>query len=391
MKPKPMHLTPLAVAGLFFTARLLLLAGLPLEGLTGYSDLHHFYELARLPGLPFIHYWVEFPPIFPFLAKLVFLVSSGRETTFAILAAMVFSLALALSVFFFARLDLLVHQRETPGAATLVFVAVLAGLPYGWWYFDPLALLAMLWGVWLVLKDRPLAGGLALGLGALVKWFPALALVVAWRGSSAKRALAATATASLVIFLVLGGLYLLAPEMTSASLRSQLSKGSWETVWALVDGNMGTGNFGPESARLDPRLAAQPIGNPAHIPSWLTLLPFAGLGLLALVRLPRGDAREKVAFLGVTWALFLLWSPGWSPQWVLYLVPLMLLGLPLPRGVLLSLALVAVSLLEWPILLSRGSFESLFVVVPVRTVLIAVMGLLMAFPRLGEERAGSGG
>ena len=391
MNSKRTHLTPLVIAGLFLASRLLLLAGLPLDGLTGYSDLHHFYELARLPGLPFIHYWVEFPPVFSFLGKLLYLLSSGRESTFATLAAMIFSMALAASVFFFAKLDLLVNQREAPGAASLVLAAILAGLPYGWWYFDPLALLAMLWGVWLILKDRPAVGGLVLGFGALVKWFPLLALVVAWRGRSTKRALLAIASAVAVILLVLGGLYLVAPDMTTASLRSQLSKGSWETVWALVDGNLGTGNFGPESERADPLFAAQPMGNPPRIPSWLTLIPFAGLGLLALVKIPRGDARGQVAFLGVTWTLFLLWSPGWSPQWVLYLLPLMLLGLPLPRGVLLSLALVIVSLLEWPILLSRGAFESLYFLVPLRTLLVAAMGVLMALPRLGESSVGAGG
>jgi hypothetical protein len=162
-------------------------------------------------------------------------------------------------------------------------------------------------------------------------------------------------------------------------------------VWALVDGNMGTGNFGPESERADPQHAAQPMGHSARIPSWLTLIPFAALGLLALVKIPRGGAREQVAFLGVTWALFLLWSPGWSPQWVLYLLPLMLLVLPLPRGVLLALALAIVSLLEWPILLSRGAFEGLYLTVPVRTMLVAAMGVLMAFPRLGERRVRSDG
>ena len=36
-------------------------------------------------------------------------------------------------------------------------------------------------------------------------------------------------------------------------------------------------------------------------------------------------SRSAIAFLGVTWCLFLIWSPGYSPQWVLYLLPLILL------------------------------------------------------------------
>jgi hypothetical protein len=57
--------------------------------------------------------------------------------------------------------------------------------------------------------------------------------------------------------------------------------------------------------------------------------------------------------------------------------------------VLLALALAIVSLLEWPILLSRGNFESLYLTVPVRTMMVAAMGVLMAFPLVGEHRAPS--
>lgn len=386
MNARTARLTPLGLAGLFLIGRVLLLASLPLEGLMGYSDLHHFFELARLPGLPFIQYWVEFPPIFPFLAKLLYAIGAGREPAFAMLAAITFSIALAGCVYVFAKLDQLVNSTETPGLASLLLTAIFSGLPYGWWYFDPLSLLAMLWGVWLILKERPALGGLALGAGALVKWFPLLAVVVAWRGGSIKRAVVASSCAIAVVVFVLGGLFLASPEMTLASLRSQLSKGSWETVWALVDGNLRTGNFGPEDTRLDPLAAQVPMGNPARLPSWATLAVFGVLGLVALVRIPRGGLRDQIGFLGLTWVLFMLWSPGWSPQWVLYLVPLILLAMPMPRSVLLALALVAINVLEWPILLSRGSFESLYLTVPVRTFLLAAAGVLMGFPGLGVSR-----
>jgi Glycosyltransferase family 87 len=385
MNPRAARLTPLSLAGLFLVGRVLLLASLPLEGLMGYSDLHHFFELARLPGLPFIHYWVEFPPIFPFLAKLLFAITSGREPAFAMLAAIIFSLAQAGCVYFFAKLDQWINDIESPGLASWILIAVFSGLPYGWWYFDPLSLLAMLWGTWLVLKDRSLAGGALLGLGGLVKWFPLLAVIIAWRRPSTKKAILTTACALIVVVAVLGGLYLASPKMTTASLRSQLSKGSWETVWALVDGNLGTGNFGPESTRLDPSAAQQPMGNPARIPSWVTLAVFGAIGLVALIRMPRGGPREQIGMLGVAWILFLLWSPGWSPQWVLYLVPLILLALPFPRNALLALALVVVNVLEWPILLSRGMFGSLYLTISLRTMLLMATGLLMVLPTLGER------
>ena len=69
----------------------------------------------------------------------------------------------------------------------------------------------------------------------------------------------------------------------------------------------------------------------------------------------------------------MLWLPGYSPQWVLYLVPLILLALPFRMGVMMAVVLVLVNLLEWPVLLSRGVFDGLWLVVPVRFILTALL------------------
>jgi len=175
-------------------------------------------------------------------------------------------------------------------------------------------------------------------------------------------------------------LYLLSPEMVKASLNSQSSKGSWETVWALVDGNLHTGNFGPEAERFDPDTAFVSRGNPPRIPSWFTLVFFAALGAwLSWKAKPKNMGQEydkpAIAFLGLIWGLFLLWSPGYSPQWVLYLLPLVLLVLPLRTGVLMAIILVLVSLIEWPVMLSRGYFEGLWLVIPLRVILSILLAL----------------
>jgi hypothetical protein len=172
---------------------------------------------------------------------------------------------------------------------------------------------------------------------------------------------------------VYGALWLASPEMTRASLISQGSKGSWETVWALIDGNLNTGNFGPESERNDPALAAQPRGNPARLPAWATLLVFAAIGGWFFWKARINNTRQLFAFLGITWCIFLLWTPGWSPQWVLYLLPVLLIALPLKEALLFSLTMISINLLEWPVLLSRGFDWGLWVTVPVRTLLFMLM------------------
>jgi hypothetical protein len=254
----------------------------------------------------------------------------------------------------------------------MAYALLLLGLAYGWWYFDPLAVLAMLSGLLWLLEDKDSRAGLALAAGTLIKLFPVMALVVVWRIRTARRAARITGLTLGLTLIVYGILWLASPQMTLASVRSQASKGSWETVWALLDGNYQTGNFGPEIERLDPEKALIPRGNLPRLPSGLTLIPFAILGGWFFLKARITDARGAVSFLGFTWCLFLLWSPGFSPQWVLYLIPLCLLGLPYREGVLLAVVLVLLSLLEWPGLLSRGYSYGLWVTIPARTLVIGL-------------------
>ena len=55
---------------LFFSSRLMLLLAFPPEDLITYGDFPYYFGLAELSqrGLfPFIDYWQEYPPIFPYL------------------------------------------------------------------------------------------------------------------------------------------------------------------------------------------------------------------------------------------------------------------------------------------------------------------------------------
>lgn len=364
----------LSLPGLFLVARLVILLALPLEGLRGYGDFIHFYRLASM-GWPFFDLWVEFPPVFPFLSRAIYLLAGGQQHIYDYLLVLLLSVIQAGSLALFLRLDRQL-RGEGDGRRGLVYLALLVGLAYGWWYFDPLAVFAMLLGLTWLLEGKDAPAGVALAAGALVKLFPVLALAVAWRYRPPRRAALTTALTLGITALVYGGLFVLSPEMTAASLRSQGSKGSWETPWALLDGNYNTGNFGPESERVDPATAGLARGNPPRVSSWLALAPFGLLGLWIFRRADPGDRLAGPAFLGLTWCIFLLWSPGWSPQWVLYLLPLLLLTLPERQAPLVAVILVLVNLLEWPVLLSRGLTWSLWLTIPLRTVLLVLLALL---------------
>jgi hypothetical protein len=80
-----------------------------------------------------------------------------------------------------------------------------------------------------------------------------------------------------------------------------------------------------------------------------------------------------VIFTGLTFTLFFLWSKGWSPQWQIFLIPLLLLALPLRRATTFVLVLGFVNLLEWPVILSRGLTHLLPLTIVARTLIFALL------------------
>ncbi len=352
-----------------------MLVSLPLEGLRGYGDFHHFFNLASM-GWPYLDYWVEFPPVFPILSRMIYIISNGQEHIYDYLIAILLSLVQTVSIYIFIKIALRLYGESRGGQRGWVYFAILVGLAYGWWYFDPLAVLAMMAGLWLLIEGKDIKAGIAFGFGALVKLFPLLGIPVAWRFRRVKQALYTTLL-SLTITIVGYGLFFIAsPEFTISSIRSQASKGSWETVWALLDTNYNTGNFGPEIEHLDPKAAMISRGNPARISPWITFPFFLGIGVWIFTRPMIVEPKSLVAFLGITWCIFVLWMPGWSPQWVLYLLPLILLALPDREAILMAVCLVLINLLEWPILLSRGYNWGLWITIPVRTLLLILCAWL---------------
>ncbi len=369
---------------LLVAARLMLLMTQSESGLWGLGDSYHFFELAALPGWPYFAHWVEFPPVFPFLSELIFRVANEQQHIFSTLLVVLFSAADVGNLWLFMHIQKKMDPQPQSWRVWMYF-AYLVMLAYGWWYFDPLAVFCMLLGVDFLLRDRDIAGGLALGTGVLVKLFPVLGLVILWR-QPLRRIVKIGLIAAGVAVTGYGILWLFSPDFTQASLLSQFSKGSWETVWALIDGNYRTGNFGPVALRLDPGLLSEGQGNPARIPTWLTLLVFGGVGLWGLMQTKNDTPEAKVSTLGWTFSLLFLWSSGWSPQWLLFLIPLMLLVFPRTMALMGSLVFILVNLLEWPVILSRGWFQYLPVTISMRTVILLLVAFQFLLGMRGDEK-----
>lgn len=373
---------------LFVSFRVSFMAFWPADQLACWSDYDYYYQIASWVDqgrLPYLHYWVEYPPLFPFLSVLLYRLTPhyAAYATAVALAQLAFEAgSLALLYRLAARL-----QGEDGASQTVWTYALLFAPLAAWWLsFDALTTFFLLLAVERWVAGRRIQSALAAGVGGLVKWFPLLVIPAAARFRRNRREAAVYAAAALaVVVAVIGLLAALSPQYTMASLRSLGGRASWQTVWALLDGNLGTGAY--QASRLDPAAATLPQGNPPRVPVWATALFFGGLYAWVWLRTPTGDEpRRFVRLTLATLVVFLLWSRGWSPQWLAMVAPLALLALPAERAVLYMVVLTMVSIAEWPVMLSRGLDAWLYLTIPLRTLLLAAL-LADVIGRMCPKRA----
>jgi hypothetical protein len=371
----------LVLVVVFFVAlRLMVLATFPADNLTLYGDYIYYYELAAYSDqgyLPFIHYWSEYPPVFPFLSVGVYQVARLLGGGYHVYVGLMGLLMLAFNtgnLVLFLRLARRLWGAEAVERLGWVYSVLFVPLIYTWWNFDALTTFSLLLTLELLLSGRERWSAVAMGVGALVKLVPLLAFSAVVRTRPWRRWLVYGLVAAAVIGVVGAALLLAGGPVALASFRSPTGWSSWQTVWALLDGNLRTGLLVAASDHFDLALATTPVGNPPRIPAWVTLVAFGLIyGVMFWKARLRESPRRLVAFVCLTFVLFFLWSKGWSPQWQTLLFPLLLLALPLRRSALFILVLSFVNLAEWPVLLSRRMNTWLYLTVPVRTAVLVLL------------------
>jgi hypothetical protein len=282
------------------------------------------------------------------------------------------------TIIVFANLSRILDNSKTDTIPVFYYGMLLAFFPYCWWYFDSLIVFITLFSVSLVFNQKRVSSIILVTTGVLTKIFPIIVLIPVWFSFKRKQVLQGIGSIVFLTAAIIGVLWLISPEFTSASINSQLSKGSSETIWALLDGNFGTGNFGPLKERLDPSLAYISRGNKAIVPPIIPFLVAALIGLTVFNKMKNKTERGQIALMGFAWCLITLAFPGWSPQWVLLIIPICLLSLPMRISIVISLLLVVTNLAEWPMLISRGRTDLLWTTILIRSILTYFLAFLFA-------------
>jgi hypothetical protein len=382
------HSEFLMVLVLFLTFRLLLLfLYTPSSELTGGFMAHaYYYDMAALSAqghFPFIDFWFEYPPAFSYLAIGIYRLASLLNPSFSYFDRLLTMTLLPFEVLTLVNLYRIGRRLYDSNSAiriTWIYSALL--LPVFYWQhsFDTIIAALMLEFLYLLITNRWKSASIALGLAIATKLTPFFLLGTLWRfAPDLKRAVTTTLSSLAVAALTFVPFLVLSPVFTIASFQSLATVSSWSTIWALVDGNFGFGDVGPLARHFDPLQAGIPVGNGPVFSWWITVPFFAILFLIVFSRpVDRRSPRTIVAFSGLVFMLFLLWSKGWGPEWAVSVIPFLILLYPNWRGVLAALVLTFASFLDWPIsLLLSNSPDRLLYVMGVLTraflfILIAV-------------------
>lgn len=387
---------------LFLILRLSVLFMFTPQGLlNAYTDATYYFRSAQLSEqgyYPLVNMWYEYPPILAYLPQSVYALTRMALPAgdLSSVTYQVFSRLLGLALLPFE-------------AGTLILLFRLSNRSWGieranWtgWVYASLSLPMFYWSTshhtvvtffFLLTLDqflqRKIAGSaLAMGLGIASKLTPiylfAPVVKFLWprRVQIIRYGVIAVITVGVFYapFILLGG-----EKWIMGSLTALGKASSWSTVWAMMDGNWGTGFYGLLDTRIDLTKAGILYGNPAVIPGWLTLILFGILYAWFYFRPIIHDSKHFIWFAVWTAIIFHLWSKGWSPQWAGTLIPLFLLAFPGRNGLIIVLALTGIIWIEWPLAAAFDSHVLLGFSILARTGLFVGVGWMLGKRLLEKE------
>lgn len=322
------------------------------RGVTTGGDFQVYFDLTSLPGLPLQDWWSEFPPVWPYLS---FAIAQLQPTysSFAMLIGLLFIVVDLGNLHLIRQIGTRLHGSITGIGLAWVYALLAAPLIMIFWSFEVVVTFLLLLGLWFFVSKRDSLSALTIAVGILTKFTPVVLLGVVIRYRSRMESFRYGILVLAVVVAVFAFFMLQNAAMTIPSLTAQFNKASYQTVWALMDGNYRTGNFGRLADRFDPAMATVLLGNPSLIPGWLRLFVAGAIGFIIFLRTRRSDVIGQVAFVALTLLIFFLQAQGWSPQWLLQIIPLLLLCFPNRIGFYIIVLLSLIAFMEYPLLFLR--------------------------------------
>ncbi len=284
-----------------------------------------FAEPVLAGGLPYRDVFFEYPPLAAPAIALPGLAGTGEETFRLAFAAWTLVLACAVVLLCGALAALTGGDRRRA-----LFAAALAPLACGALlrtHFDLAPVVVVLAALWLVCAERPRAGLALLGIGALVKGFPLVAVpvVLAWLlGRGRRREAVQGALVCLAVLVAGAGMALaVAPDGALDAVRYHLERPvQLESPAAMV--LLGLDAIGAGEAVSVSSHRSDGLLHPLDgaVSALVALALVAVLALLAGLAARHGDRRRLVLASLAAVTAFAALGKVLSPQFVIWVLPL---------------------------------------------------------------------
>jgi hypothetical protein len=393
---------------LFITFRVLALVAFRPGGLVlDFSDFYwyrSFAELTRQGYYPYDNLWTTYPPLFPVVMLAIYHISTllppwtFPNLWFTLLLGgffLLFEIGNFVLLYLLAlKLNESAHQRmgasangEYPDKPTLLvtnlqlpisnYQSPITNLPMricwiyavlfvpvytltGW--FESYPLFFFLLSLYLLLQKRPYLSAFFTGVGFMIKLIPFILMPVAIQQVSKHRyqftvyniqftipldlprTMLYLAIFVVTVVVIALPFYRLNPALILGSQQITTARQPWETVWALIDGNYDYGVIPLDMRDLNWTPGQSP---PTRVP-WLLITSAFGLiyAYFYTRSLNWAAPRHMLPFVGFTLCLFMLWSKGYSPQWLGWVLFFIALLLPHLRGVIYATILSLGNIIE---------------------------------------------
>ena len=340
-----------------------------------------FARLSDRGFYPFVHYWLEWPPLFSWLVvgiyRLSLLIPPWTDprlwyNTLLGLSLLPFEAGNFIVIYL---ISLELYDKARALTCALIYACLFAPLYIWSGWNDSLPLFFLLLGLYLLLRNRGIAAAIVAGLGFWVKVIPILVVPVGLRVLTGVRRKAVLVGATCLTLLVIALPFLwINAGFLRAFFANMLGRSSWETVWALLEGYYSYGVVTADRFTLPADFST----HPSSLPWPAITIVFALIFLWLYTRRPDYENKGKiVALTGLTMNLFMLWSKGYSPQFIVQLIPFAVLLLPNLRGVAYVVLLDIINFLEATVYFIMLPQEQWLFVAAVlaRTLLIVALSL----------------
>jgi hypothetical protein len=364
-----------------------LLAFRPGGQVLDHSDFYWYREFAQLTRqgyFPYVNLWAPYPPLFPLLMIGLWRISTllppweFPNLWFSLLLGGTFLLFETGNLVLIYAIARRLGDRQWALRSAWFYLALFTPVYTLSGWFESYPIFFFLLGLYLLLRGRPVWSALTTGVGFMIKLIPLILLPVGARvykhlprttaGMWHRRGMGQVfvdlpvcrpapavgqvfadltfyfGAFALTVIAIALPFYLLNPRLIWGSLAISGAREPWETVWALLEGKFGYG-----IAPLDMRnIAWDPAtGSSSSLPwLWITLA-FGLVYLFAYTRRLDWKAPHNiVAFTGFTLILFMLYSKGYSPQWLGWVLAFIALLLPNLRGAFYAVVTGLLNLIE---------------------------------------------